>query len=139
MAIEPQTELRLLKLPFTIDNKNQLTFSNKASQSSYFLSLPHLEIEDISYQRKDSIIRYPAHIDSIIEYNYCMYKNDNYSDKWFYAFIVGMKYLNDGNTEISIQTDVFQTWQFDITFKESFIEREMISVSNDVPRSKFSS
>lgn len=135
MAIQPQTDLRLLKVPFTIDNKNQLTFSNKNAQSSYFLSLPHLEINNISYQRKDSIIRYPAHIDSIIQYNYCMYQNENYTNKWFYGFIIGMRYINDGMTEIQIQTDVFQTWQFDFTFKESFVEREMISVSDDTPRS----
>ena len=135
MAIQPHTNLRLLKLPFTIDNKNQLTFSNKNAQTSYFLGLPHLEIDNISYQRKDSIIRYPAHIDSIIEYNYCMYQNENYGDKYFYAYIIGMRYINDGMTEIAIQTDVYQTWQFDITFKQSFVEREMISVSDDIPRS----
>lgn len=135
MAIQPQTDLRLLKVPLTLDNKNQLTFSTLNAQTSYFLSLPHLEINNISYQRKDSIIRYPAHIDSIIQYNYCMYKNENYTNKWFYGFIIGMKYINDGMTEILIQTDVYQTWQFDITFKESFVEREMIAVANDVPRS----
>lgn len=135
MAIQPQTNLRLLKLPFTIDNKNQLTFANISAQTSYFLGLSHLEVDNIQYQRKDSIIRYPAHIDSIIEYNYCMYQNENYGNKYFYAFIIGMRYINDGLTEIAIQTDVYQTWQFNITFKESFVEREMLSVANDVPRS----
>lgn len=135
MAIQPQTDLRLLKVPLTLDNKNQLTFSTLNAQTSYFLGLPHLEINNISYQRKDSIIRYPAHIDTIIQYNYCMYKNENYTNKWFYGFIIGMRYINDGMTEILIQTDVYQTWQFDITFKESFVEREMIAVANDVPRS----
>ena len=46
-----------------------------------------------------------------------------------------MRYINDGMTEIAIQTDAFQTWQFDITFKQSFVEREMLSVSDDIPRS----
>lgn len=135
MALQPQTNLRLLKLPFTIDNKNQLTFSTLNDQTTYFLGLTHLEIDNISYQRKDSIIRYPAHIDSIIEYNYCMYQNENYGNKYFYAFITGMRYINDGMTEIQILTDTFQTWQFDINFKESFVEREMLSVADDIPRS----
>lgn len=55
-------------------------------------------------------------------------------NKWFYAFITNMTYVNDNRTDITITTDVFQTWQFDINFKESFIEREMIAVSDDVPR-----
>lgn len=135
MAIQPQTNLRLLKLPFTIDNKNQLTFSNLNAQTSYFLGLSHLEVDNIQYQRKDSIIRYPAHIDSILQYNYCMYQNENYGNKYFYAYIVGMRYINDGLTEIAIQTDVYQTWQFDLVFKESFVEREMLSVADDIPRS----
>lgn len=132
MAVTPNTVLRLIKNPLTLDNKNQLTFSNKTAQENYFKSLPYTEITEISYQRRNSVIYFPAHIDDLLNYNYCMYQNTNYSDKWFYAFITDMKYVNDYNTEISIVTDVFQTWQFDLDFKNSFVEREMINVSNDV-------
>lgn len=134
MAVTPNTVLRLLKVPIEIDNKNQITFTNEQAQRNYFLSLPNIEIDEISYQRKDNIIYFPAHIDNIINYNYVMYKNENYTNKWFYAFITNMEYENDYNTKISITTDVFQTWQFNLIFKESFIEREMISVADDVPR-----
>lgn len=133
MAVTPNTTLRLLKVPIELDNKNQLTFKTKKEQETYFLSLPHLEISEISYQRKDSMIYFPAHIDSILQYNYVMYLNENYTDKWFFAFITRMEYENDYNTRVYITTDVFQTWQFDLNFKESFIEREMINVADDVP------
>lgn len=136
MAIQPDTNLYLLKCPLELSNKHQITFTNKETQFEYFDSLNKLEIERISYQRKDSMIRFPAHIDSLLEYNYCMYQNDNYSEKWFYAFIVNMEYVNDNMTYIYIKTDSFQTWQFDLIFKQSFIEREMIAVSDDVPRSE---
>jgi len=132
MAISPQTELRLLKVPILMNNKNQITFASKEAQYNYFNSLPKLVIDNISYQRKDSTIRYPGHIDDLLEYNYCMYQNENYTNKWFYAFITNMQYVNDDMTLISITTDVFQTWQFDITWKQSFVEREMISVADDV-------
>lgn len=134
MALTPSTKLRLIKTPIEIDNKNQLTFNNKTEQRDYFLSLPHLEIDEISYQRKDSMIYFPEHIDKLINYNYVMYLNENYTNKWIYAFITRMEYENDYNTRIYITTDVFQTWQFDITFKESFIEREMLATANDIPR-----
>lgn len=62
-----------------------------------------------------------------------MYQNNNYTDKWFYAFITNMTYINDYLTEIQISTDVFQTWQFDILWKKSFIEREMINSVDDIP------
>ena len=133
MAVTPQTILRLLKVDIEIDNKNQLTFENEQKQRQYFLSLPHIEIDEISYQRKDSVIMFPDHIDNLLEYNYVMYLNENYTNKWFYAFITDMEYVSDYNTKISISTDVFQTWQFNIQFKESFIEREMINVDEDIP------
>ena len=129
MAITPSTDLYLLKCPIELDNDNQINFATATAQANYFLSLPKIEVEDISYQRKDSIIRYPAHIDTLLGFNYVMYRNDNYSNKWFYAFITDMTYLNDGCTAIKIKTDVWQTWCFDLTFKQSFVERE--HVSND--------
>lgn len=133
MNITPDTNIRLLKCPIKLDNKNQITFPNLTAQTNYFLSLPYEQVEGSMYQRKDSSIYFPAIYDDLIEFTYVMYQNENYSNKWFYAFITGMEYLNDNTTRISILTDPFQTWQFDITYKQSFVEREMIAVSNDVP------
>lgn len=129
MAVAPNTLIRLLKIPFLMDNKNQLTFSNLEAQTNYFLGRDYVEVDETeyTYQRKDNIIRFPAHLDDIIDYNYVMYKNNNYSDKWFYAFITNMTYENDGLTNISIETDVFQTWQFDIQYKKCFVEREHVN------------
>lgn len=139
MAITPQTNIKLLKVPLELSNKNQLTFANKQAQYNYFNSLPKIEKDKANYQRKDNVLYFPAHIDSILDYNYCMYQNDNYSNKWFYAFITNMQYENNGTTAITLATDVWQTWQFDLIWKQSFIEREMVNVANDIPRSKFSS
>lgn len=131
--IIPHTDIRLIKCPLTLNNKNQLTFTTKAKQEEYFLSLAYEEDDNAQYQRKDGVIRFNRQMDDIIEYNYCMYKNENYSNKWFYAFVIGMKYINDNMTEVSIITDVFQTWQFDIIYKQSFIEREIVPVASDTP------
>ena len=128
-AVTPSSDLYLLQCPIEIDQRNQINFTNATSQYNYFFNLYKIGATNFSYQRKDSTIRYPAHIDSIRHFNYCMYRNDNYSNKWFYAFIESMEYLNDSTTLIKIKTDVYQTWQFDITFKRSFVERE--HVNND--------
>ncbi len=131
MAITPQTNIRLLKSPLNMNNKHQLTFVDKYAQEAYFKSLPHIEIDECHYQRKDNIIRFPAHIDDLLEYNYVMYQNENYSDKWFYAYIINMEYKADNLTLITIGTDVWQTWQFDLNFKQSFIEREHVAKNED--------
>ena len=128
-AVTPSTDLYLLQCPIEIDNRNQINFSSTTAQYNYFSGLNKLVANDFTYQRKDSTIRFPAHIDNIRHYNYVMYRNDNYSNKWFYAFIENMEYVNDNMSLIKIKTDVYQTWQFDLTFKRSFVERE--HVNND--------
>lgn len=133
MAITPQTDLFLVKCPLQLSNKHQLTFNSKDEQFNYFRSLPRIELDQISYIRKDNVIRFNQHIDSLLEYNYCFYQNENYSNKWFYAFIVRMEYVNDNCTNIYIKQDVWQTWQFDLVYLQSFVEREMVNVSDDIP------
>lgn len=128
-AITPSTNLYLLKNPHNLSNENQLTFANATTQFNYFNSLTKLAVDNFTYQRKDYVIRYNACIDDILDYNYCMYQNEAYGDKWFYAYITNMRWLNDKVTEITIRTDVWQTFQFELTFKASFIERE--HVNND--------
>ena len=126
-VIAPQTDVYLLKVPLEIDNTNQLTFANATAQFNYFNSLPKLPFDNFTYQRKDGVIRIPALIDDIIQYNYVMYRNEGFSNKWFYAYIDKMEYLNDGVTAVSITTDVWQTWQFDLTYKTTFVEREHVN------------
>lgn len=138
MVIVPDSDIVLIKSPLKLDNYNQITFNNANDQYNYFNSLTTLRYDDCTYQRKDGVIRFNTDKDDnpnaprfedLIKFNYCMYKNESYSNKWFYAFIKSVRYINDGMTEIEIETDVFQTWQFDIIYKNSFIERE--HVSND--------
>lgn len=122
--ISPSSDVYLLKVPLEINDQNQLTFTNKNTQYAYFSSLPKIAFDNFTYQRKDGIIRVPALYDDIISYNYVMYRNDNYSDKWFYAFIDKMEYVNDNVTAVSISTDTWQCWQFDLQYKPTFIARE---------------
>lgn len=123
-AIAPQTEIRLLKCPLELSDLNQITFSNAAAQYTYFNSLPHLTVDNATYVRRDGYIRYPVQYDDLVHYNYVMYQNEAYSDKWFYAYIERMEYISDGMTAIYIKTDCFQTWQFDLEYKRTFVERE---------------
>lgn len=129
MATYNITEVRLLSVPLENDYKHTFHFNNLEAQTEYFLGRTKWFGSNFSYQRKDNYIAYPRHFDSLRGVNYVMYKNKAYGDKWFYAFITDMKYINDERTDIYIQTDVIQTWLFDYTIKPSFVERE--HVDND--------
>ena len=128
-VIAPNSEIYLIKCPIELDNLNQLSFANAEAQHNYFNGLPKLSLTNATFQRKDGTIRWPGSMEDILEYNYCMYRNKNHGNKWFYAFVDSMEYVSDGMTAVSISTDCFQTWQFDIEWKQSFIERE--HVNND--------
>lgn len=133
MVVVPTSRIILLKNPIEIDYNHELTFASREAQYNYFYNLPKVECERATYQRKEGVIRFPTNeetnvnYDDLIQYNYCMYQNDKWSDKWFYAFIKNVTYDNNGMSYVEIETDVWQTWMFDITFKNSFIEREHVN------------
>ena len=127
-VITPNTDVILLKSPLELSDDNQLTFANATAQYNYFNSLPKRAFDHFTYQRKDGTISVPAAIDDIWQYNYVMYRNVNYApNKWFYAFITGYQMESNGVTTISIKTDVYQTWMFELQVKQSFVEREHVN------------
>lgn len=134
MVISPNNEIVLLNVPIEIDNKNQLTFSDSNAQFNYFRNITEQKAYDkITYIRKDNYVVVNDNFDNLVKYNYCMYQNENFSTKWYYAYVVKVEWLSPNSSKLYIVTDVFQTYQFDIDYKVSFIEREHINVNEDVP------
>ncbi|MCI9128673.1 MAG: peptidoglycan DD-metalloendopeptidase family protein [Eubacterium sp.] len=126
MIVYPHTNLKLLNVPLTPDYKYTLDFTNAIEQTTYFISKTVRSNFEFNYQRKDDIISIDCEIDKLYNCNYVMYQNSNFSDKWFYAFITDMKYINEQVTHIKIDTDVFQTWLFDFKINPSFVVREHV-------------
>lgn len=128
MAFTPSTEVYLLYVPLVNDGTSTLTFSSESSQNTYFLSkvVNSLKETDFTYQKKDNIIRVPWNAEKLSEVNYCMYKNENYGNKWFYAFVTSVEYVAPQTTFLHIKTDVWQTWFFDVTLGQCYVEREHV-------------
>ena len=125
MEILPENEVRLYKnVPFYIDYKNIILFDNAAKQTEYFNSLQHIDFSDVTYTRPNGTIKVNAERDSLLEYNYMSFTNHNYSNKTFYAFITSIEYVNANTSLVRFIIDEWQTWCFDLTFKDSFIERK---------------
>ena len=118
------TEVRLCAVPLENDYKHTIYFVDEYTQRNYFIGKTVHSGANFSYQRKDNVIRYPKHFDELQNCNYVMYKNSAYTEKWFYAFITEMEYINDEMTAIRFETDVMQTYMFDYTVLPSFVERE---------------
>lgn len=123
------TRVRLLSVPLESDYKHTLYFSSPDAQNAYFLGKTVYNKDDFSYQRKEGFIRYPKHIDDLSSVNYIMYRNDETSTKWYYAFITDLEYKSEEVTFIHFELDVIQTYMFDYNIRPSFVERE--HVDND--------
>lgn len=127
MTITPQGQLYLCKTPLKNDYKNQLTFSNANAQLSYFNSVIEHTFDNYTYIKKDNVVQVGANIDEIIDCNYLFYKNTGFTNKYYFCFITNMEYVNENCTRITFETDCYQTWLFQIQYKQSFVEREHVN------------
>lgn len=127
ISITPQGEIYLCKTPLENDYKNQLTFSNATSQNTYFTSKIFKTLDNYTYIKKDNILKVGFPIDEIIGCNYLFYRNEGFTNKIYYCFITKMEYVNENCTQISFETDVWQTYQFNIIYNPCFVEREHVN------------
>lgn len=118
------SKVYLLNVPLEDDMKNTLYFASSSAQHSYFESVIGKTYTNVSYQSETRTFRCPDQIDTVRQYNYIMWQNSAYSNKWFYAFIEKMTYVSDGYTDVVFEVDPLQTYMFDITIKPSIVERE---------------
>lgn len=132
ITVTPQGQIYLCKTPLENDYKNQLTFNNKNSQLNYFNSTIQQTFDNYTYIKKDNVIKVGINIDKIIDCNYLFYRNVGFPDdensiRIYYCFITNMEYINENCTAITFETDCFQTWYFDISYKRCFVEREHVN------------
>ena len=108
---------------FNSDYEHVINFSDPTAQHDYFDEKIIYREGSYTHIKKDESVRVARNIESLYDTNYVMYRNyDN--TRWIYAFITDKRYINEGATDLTIETDVFQTFMFDYTWHESFIERE---------------
>lgn len=127
----PQSTIYLLK-GLEIDAMNNTfwgAFDSPENQFSFFMdNYDHIEFNDYTYQRKDGTVVVTGSYDDLRLYNYLIYRNGNVGNKskYIYCFITSLGYLNENATSITFETDVIQTWRFEIerNFLPSFIAYE---------------
>ena len=127
MYIEPNTTIKLYSgIPLDNTYKNTLFFANVSAQNSYFHSgIQKYTFARQSYQRVErGRMRIEVLADNIYDCNYLAFQNENFGNKWFYAFINSIDYVNNTTSEITFEIDVMQTWYFDYELLDSFIDRE---------------
>lgn len=126
MYIEPNTTIRICQdVPLDTTYEHTIYFTDKNAQETYFSGKTKYIFERNSYQRlQRGFMRVQRKAEDLYNCNYLMYKNVAFGDKWFYAFIKGVEYINNEVSQVQFEIDVMQTWAFDYELQECFVERE---------------
>lgn len=126
MYIVPNSTLILLRdCPLDETYDHTIYFNSQADQYNYFYGLRKFVFTGQSYTRVNrGYVRLEKKSDDLYDCNYLMFQNTSYGNKWFYAFITSVEYVNDEVCEVRYEIDHLQTWHFDYTLKECFVERE---------------
>ena len=127
MYIEPNTKIRLIKnCPLDKSQENTIYFTSQAAQTTYFTStLSGYLFDKNTYQRVNKgVLRVAMNAEALYNCNYLAFQNYAFGDKWFYAFIDKIEYINNITSEISYTIDVMQTWHFAYDLEQCLVERE---------------
>lgn len=138
--IEPNTRIEFLRgVPLDPGYENTLYFDTLAQQDAYFYDKLALAINRASYQREErgwlkvswnAAENVTPVISTLYNISYMRFKNSNFENKWFYAFVDAVEYVNNNTVRIRYHIDVMQTWAFDYSFNQCMIEREHTETDN---------
>lgn len=131
--ITPQSTIYLIKgVPWQNNYVHTRLFSSAAEQQSYFMGKQNIAMENATYARITGrdFIAWNGNADNLDGYNYLAIKNIGFTDKWFYAFVSYVEYLNTETARVYFEIDVMQTFMFDYTLQECMIERSHVGVQS---------
>lgn len=131
--IQPNSTVILLR-GINTSPDNQLYFENRQAQTLFFTTGGHIvkTLDKAQFVRGTStggVIKVPYTFEECHRVNYMAFKNESFLDKWFYAWVTDINYVNNVTTELTYVVDDLQSWIFDTTFRPCMIERQ--HVSND--------
>ena len=126
MYIQPNSQIKLLKnVPLDTTFNHTILFANASAQQSYFMSCAKYSLTTQSYQRVNKgSMRVQVNAENLYDCNYLMFQNTSFGQKWFYAFITSVEYVNNETSEVTFVIDPMQTYLFDVELKQCFVERE---------------
>ena len=132
MYIQPTTNIRILhNIPLDNSYDHTIYFIDAVAQRGYFAYYTKYNLNNYTYQRVErGKARVGISADNLYDCNYMMFQNTAYGDKWFYAFINNVEYINNECSEITFELDELQSWHFDYHPDYCFVEREHSATDN---------
>lgn len=127
-SLVPMTSLDILhNIPFDTTYSDTITFNTVTEQVAYFNTKVKYAYMNVAPIRLQNGVRLPIVADKLYDCNYIRFKNENFGDRWIYAFITKIDWIGVNRSDVYFEIDVIQTWWFDWNFRSCFVEREHIT------------
>jgi len=124
--IQPNSTIHLLQnIPLTNAYIHTVDYSNATAQYNDFISYKIATFTDYTYIRNNTV-KIEGQIANLYAVNYMLFKNTAYENKWWYAFVTNVSYVNDNTVLITYELDIMQSFLFDYMTMPSYIERETV-------------
>ena len=112
--------------------ENSLYFASENDKNTAFSNFGVYKQEtNVSYVYKDKpAFRSTYPISQLYNVRYIRFKNTSFENKWFYAFVTKVTYINNTTTEIDFMIDELMTWMGNFTLSPCLVVREHTVTDN---------
>lgn len=133
------TTLKLCNVPWNNDYRDIVKFPNRAALNAYIDALPSDEPNmTATYAKPEQPVTLDVPFNRALRYNYLRARNaaqptviggeDIARD--FYYFVTSVTYVAPNTTRLTLQLDAWQTFGFEATFGNCYIDRGHIGIAN---------
>ncbi len=125
--IQPNSRIEFFDdIGISQDYNDTLYFPTLAAKDTYFSNIDRLAHVDKCYYARENrgFVRVELPMNTMIHAQYMRFKNTSYENKWWYAFVKDVNYINDNTTEVQFELDPMMTWMGEFSLSNCFIERQ---------------
>ena len=132
--IKPMTDVHFLSnAPVDYQMNNVLWLASEQEEANFFLSKTKFSFDNCRAVNNDGDpweITVPltdgSTLDDYYNCNYLMWRNPQFSNKWFYAYIGTPRPASAGSVTVPFQIDYWQTWHWSCEFPATMVRRETV-------------
>lgn len=125
-VITPNSQIKLYS-GIEITDGLEMVFKSKAGQNAYFNSKLKASNVTCTYIKKTGKCRIEFPTSTVSQCNFISFTNASFENVTFYARVTNWEYVNNVTSDIMYEIDWFQTYMFNVEYKDAKIEREHLS------------
>lgn len=125
--VAPNTTIQFFKnTGLSMTHENSLYFASEQEKNLYFTNWSsQVGVVQQTYQRANrSYCRVQSTMAVMYNVDYMRFVNINFENKWFYAFVTAVNYINNITVEVEYVLDPLMTWMGTFELKQCYIERQ---------------